>query len=445
MMLIPKEQAVSTRIPRAQQVAAAVIGNAFEWYDFVVFGFVSVIIARLFFPASNEYAALLLTLATFGVGFFMRPVGAVVLGMYADRAGRKAALQLVILLMTIAVAMVAFAPTYVSIGIGAPILIVLARLLQGFATGGEFSSATSFLVECAPPHRRGLFGSLQMVGQGLATLLGALSGVIMTRGLAPEQLYAWGWRLPFLLGLLIGPVGIYIRRHVDETEEFQAHRRESPRPLALGAMLREHTRALAASFLLSVCGTIAYYVVLVYMPTYAKTQFALPLGDAFTVQTVALAWMIVLIPLFGLLSDWIGRKPVLVGGILGYFLLPYPLLSWVQIEPSFMRLLCLQLAMCSVLAVFSGTVSTALAEQFPTGARSTATGIAYNFAVMLFGGFAPFIVVWLTKETGSSHVPAFFIMFGATAGAVGISLLTEERHPVSAVSSTLAGVTASDS
>jgi len=421
---------MSTRIPRAHQLAAAVIGNAFEWYDFVVFGFVSVVIARLFFPASNEHAALLLTLATFGVGFFMRPVGAIVLGLYADRAGRKAALQLVILLMTIAVAVVAFAPTYASIGIGAPIVIVLARLLQGFATGGEFSSATSFLVECAPLHRRGLFGSLQMVGQGLAALLGALAGAIVTRGLAPEQLDTWGWRLPFLLGLLIGPVGIYIRRNLNETEEFQAHRRETPQSLGVGAMLRVHTQAVAASFLLVVCGTIAYYVVLVYMPTYAKTQLALPLGDAFTVQTVALAWMIVLIPVFGMLSDRIGRKPVLLGAILGYFLLPYPLLTWVQTEPSFVRLLCLQVAMCSVLAVFYGPLSTTLAEQFPTGVRSTGTGIAYNFAVMLFGGFTPFVVAWLIRATGSPSVPAYCLMFGATAGTIALFLLTERRYSV---------------
>jgi MFS family permease len=436
-----KEDAVNTRTPRARQVAAAVIGNAFEWYDFVVFGFVSVVIARLFFPGSNEYAALLLTLATFGVGFFMRPVGGVVLGLYADRAGRKAALQLVILLMTIAVAMIAFAPTYASIGIAAPILIVLARLLQGFATGGEFSSATSFLVECAPAYHRGLFGSLQMVGQGLAALLGAVVSAIVTRGLAPEQLDAWGWRVPFLLGLLIGPVGIYIRRHVEETEEFKAHRRVTERSLALGAMLREHTQAVAASFLLTVCGTIAFYVVLVYMPTYAKTQLALPLSDAFTVQTVALAWMIVLIPVFGMLSDRIGRKPVLAGAVLGYFLLPYPLLNWVQAGPSFVRLLCLQAAMCSVLAMFLGPSSTTLAEQFPTGVRSTATGIAYNFAVMLFGGFAPFVVAWLIKETGSSSVPALCIMFGAIAGTVAIFLLTERRQTVSVASPSLARVT----
>ena len=430
-------------IPRARQVVAAVIGTAFEGYDFIVFGFFSVVISRLFFPASNESAALLLTFATFGVGFVTRPVGAIVLGAYADRAGRKAGLQLVILLMTVAVALIAFAPTYASIGLGAPILIVLARLLQGFAMGGQFSSVTSFLVESAPEHRRGFFGSLQMVGQTLGVLLGALVGLIVTRALAPERVDSWGWRLPFLIGLLLGPVGLYIRRHLEETDEFRAARRSSP--LALGSLLREHVLAVAASFLVAACGTTGAYVVLLYMPTYAKTQLALPLMDGFAAQIIALVWMIVLIPLFGILSDRIGRRPVLMGATLGYFLLAYPLFAWVRAEPSFVRLLGLQLAMCSVVAGLFGPSSTVLAEQFPAGVRSTCTAIAYNLAVMLFGGFAPFTVTWLIRETGSPSAPAFYIMFGASAGIAGTFLIREGQHPVSGGSVPRPGVVVSDS
>jgi MFS transporter, MHS family, proline/betaine transporter len=440
-----KDDAVNTQSPRARQVVAAVIGNALEWYDFIVFGFVSVVISRLFFPASNEYTALLLTFATFGVGFFMRPVGAIVLGMYADRAGRKSGLQLVMFLMTVAVALIAFAPTYASIGIGAPILIVLARLLQGFATGGEFSSATSFLVESAPARRRGFFGSLQMVGQGLGVLLGALAGVILTRALAAEQLHAWGWRLPFLFGLLIGPVGFYIRRHLEETNEFRALRSSSPPSMALSMLLRTHARALSASFLLVICATSAPYVEILYMPTYAKTQLALPLPDAFTAQMLALAWMILLIPLFGILSDRIGRRPVLIAATLSHFLLPYPLLAWLQAEPSFLRLLGVQVAMCSMLAVLFGPFSTALAEQFPAGVRSTGMAIAYNLAVTLFGGFAPFTLTWLIRATGSGSSPAFYLMFAAAVGIGGTLLLREGRRPVSIGAASLPGVVVSDS
>lgn len=178
--------------PRARQVIAAVIGNALEWYDFIVYGFLTVVISRLFFPAQSEYGSLLLTTATFGVGFFMRPVGGILIGMYADRKGRKAALQLIIGLMTASIAMIAFAPTYAAIGIGGPLIIVLARMLQGFATGGEFASATAFLVELAPSDRRGLYGSWQIFGQGLAVLCGAVVGAMVTKLLSPEALDAWG-------------------------------------------------------------------------------------------------------------------------------------------------------------------------------------------------------------------------------------------------------------
>jgi MHS family proline/betaine transporter-like MFS transporter len=283
---------------------------------------------------------------------------------------------------------------------------------------------------------------LQMVGQGLAALLGALAGALVTRQLSAAQLDAWGWRLPFLVGLLIGPVGLYIRRHLDETAEFLAQR--DPAPVSFGTLLSGHARAVAGSFLLIVCGTTAYYVVLLYMPTYAKTQLALPLSDAFTAQILALAWMILLIPFFGMLSDRIGRKPVLIAAALGYFVLPYPLFAWTQAEPSFFRLLCLQLAMCSVVAVFYGPLSTALAEQFPTRVRSTGTALAYNFAVMLFGGFAPFIVTWLIRETGSPNAPAFYIMFGAASGIASTFLLKEGHRPLSAASPSLAGAAVPD-
>src|SRR6516162_4889597 len=206
--------------PKSLQVAAAVIGNALEWYDFVIFGFLTVVISRLFFPADSQYASLLLTWATFGVAILLRPVGGVLLGIYADRKGRKAALSMIIALMTVAIAMIAFAPTYAAIGIAAPIVMVLARLLQGFATGGEFASATSFLIESAPSNRRGFYGSWQMVGQGLSVLIGALLGALITRTLATEALHSWGWRIPFLLGLIIGPVGLFIRRHLQETDAF---------------------------------------------------------------------------------------------------------------------------------------------------------------------------------------------------------------------------------
>ncbi len=428
---------------KTRQIVAAVIGNALEWYDFVVYGFLTVIISRLFFPADSDYTSLLAAMATFGVGFFMRPVGGILIGMYADRRGRKAALQLIILLMTISIAMIAFAPTYAAIGAAAPVLIVLARLLQGVATGGEFASATAFLIESAPPGRRGFFGSLQMVGQSIAALGGAGAGMLVMQGLTPEQVDSWGWRLPFIFGLLIGPVGLWMRRHLEETEAFVASLRdadahagdsvmiEAPGQAGLRALLREHLRDVAVSFGLVVSSTIMFYVVLIYMPTYAKTQLHIPLGEAFTAQVAGLLCLTLLIPVFGILSDRIGRRPVLLAAAALYFVLPYPLMSWVVEAPSMLRLAVMQMSLCSAIAVGFGAISTALAEQFPVRQRSTGLALSYNIAVMLFGGFAQLIVTWLIATTGTPLAPAFYVMFGATVGLLAAFLLVDRYRQIS--------------
>jgi MFS transporter, MHS family, proline/betaine transporter len=411
--------------PKPFQIVAAVIGNALEWYDFIVFGFFTVIIARLFFPADSQYASLLLTTATFGVGFFMRPVGGILLGIYADRRGRKASLLLIIGLMTLAIAMIGLAPTYAAIGVAAPALIVIARLLQGFSAGGEFASSTAFLIESAPPQRRGFYGSWQMVGQGLAVLTGALLGALITRALSPEAIESWGWRVPFLFGLVIGPLGLYIRRRLDETTAFLASRRADQQQ-KLGTALTVHFRQALATFGLIICGTISFYVILLYMPTFARTQLHLPLDQAFSAQAISLACMIVLIPIFGALSDHIGRRPIMVGALILYFVLSYPLFSWMYANPSFTSLIVVQILLCSLLGAFFGPMSTASAEQFQVHVRSTGLGIAYNLAVMIFGGFAPFFVTWLIQVTGLPVAPAFYVMFGAAAGLLA-SLFLKER------------------
>lgn len=416
---------------KRRQIFAAVIGNALEWYDFVVYGFMTAIVSRLFFPTDSEYASLLAAMAAFGVGFFMRPVGGVLIGLYADRRGRKAALQLIILLMTLSIAMIAFAPTHAAIGDAAPVLIVAARLLQGAATGGEFASATAYLIESAPPGRRGLYGSLQMLGQSIAALGGAAAGMLVTQTLTPEQLDSWGWRLPFMVGLLIGPVGLWMRRHLDETEAFTQAAGEAGGSLGLRAVLREHLRAVLVCFGLVLSSTIMFYVVLVYMPTYAKTQLHMPLGDAFTAQVAGLLCLSLLIPVFGLLCDRIGRRPVLVLASILYLLLPLPLLAWVLAEPGVARLTVMQVTLCSAIAVGFGAISTALAEQFPVRQRSTGLALAYNFAVMLFGGFAQLIVTWLIAVTGTPLAPAFYVMFGATVGLLAALFIVDPSRPKS--------------
>ncbi len=411
--------------PPPFQIAAAVIGNALEWYDFIVFGFFTVIISRLFFPTESQYASLLLTTATFGVGFFMRPVGGVLLGIYADRHGRKAALLMIIALMTVAIALIALAPTYAAIGVGAPLIIVLARLLQGFSAGGEFASATAFLIESAPPGRRGFYGSWQMVGQGLAVLIGAILGTVLTRTLAPQALDSWGWRIPFLFGLIIGPVGLYIRVHLDETDAFLNAGRGTANVETPRSVLAAHVRSILVCMGMVVSGTISFYVILVYIPTFARTELHLPLDQAFLAQSIGLACLVVLTPIFGALSDRVGRKPVLIAALLCDLALTYPLFIWLAGNPTFANLVAMQVVLCSLFGVFNGPISTALGEQFPTRVRSTGLAIGYNVAVMLFGGFAQFFVTWLIHATGTPIAPAFYLMFGAAVGLLAALFLTE--------------------
>lgn len=418
----------STAAPRKNQVLAAVIGNALEWYDFIVFGFLAVVISRLFFPAESEYSALLMATATFGVGFFMRPIGGVLLGIYADRKGRKAALQLIISLMTLSIAMIAFAPPFAAIGIAAPLLIVLARLMQGFATGGEFASATSFLIESAPANRRGLYGSWQMFGQGLAVFCGAGVTALVTSNLSPADLDSWGWRIPFIIGLIIGPVGLWMRRNLSETEAFLEARQAPKEKQSLARMLRSHLRQVVTVMALTVCGTVAFYVILVYMPTFANRQLGMELKDAFTAQVVAVAALTLLMPVFGALSDRFGRKPLMIVATLGLLVALYPLFSWIHAAPSFGRLLTMQLILCSLLAMFFGPFSAAVAEQFPAGVRSTGLALAYNLAVMIFGGFAQFIVTWLIQNTGMAIAPVFYVLLAVTLGLIGSFCLIDRTH-----------------
>ncbi len=248
-------------------ISAAIVGNALEWFDFTVYGLFSIYIAKAFFPSGDELSALLLTLATYGVGFVLRPVGAIVLGQYADQHGRRAALTLIILLMLLGSAMIAFAPTYAQVGAAAPALIVAARLVQGFSVGGEMGGATAYLIETAPPHRRGFYASWQYAGQAGASLGGSLFAFALTHLLTQGQLNDWGWRIPFLFGLSIGPVGLYLRSRVPESPVFTATPRSLSRPLS--ELWMNQRRVLFQAFALTIQLTACTYLIVIYMPTYA--------------------------------------------------------------------------------------------------------------------------------------------------------------------------------
>lgn len=367
----------------------------------------------------------MLTLATFGVGFCSRPIGGVFFGFYADEKGRKAALQLVIFIMTFAVAIIAFAPTYASIGLGAPALIVVARLLQGFATGGEFASSTSFLIEVAPSESRGLYGSLQMAGQALSILLGTLVGIVVTSCFSTEQIQAWAWRLPFIGGLLIGPIGFYIRQHLHESAVFEGVVHKTNAESLISALIKNYRTRIFAAFGTTISATIYFYVVLIYMPTYGKSELGLSLYQSFVAQSFGLSLLVFLTPAVGYISDKIGRRPMLWCSNTFFLVTAYPLFLYLTETRTQGTFMIVQMTFCAMLSGVFGVFSTILAEQFPTNVRSTGLALPYNLAVMIFGGFAPMIVTWLIAFLNSPVAPAYYLIFGSIVGLLSSFLLKE--------------------
>ena len=387
-------------------VAAAIAGNALEWFDFTVYVGFSAYIANAFFPAENQLASMLPALVTSGVGFLVRPIGALVLGQYADRAGRRAALTLIILLMLIGSAIIAFTPTYAEIGITAPALIVLARLIQGFSVGGEMGGATAYLIEIAPADRRGLYASWQYAGQAAASLGGALLGLTLTRTLGNQAVYDWAWRVPFILGLTIAPIGLYLRAKVPETPAFLAENRLGRPPVAV--LWRDHRGALLRSFCLTVQLTACTYLLLIYMPTFAMHALGVPGDTAFRAASVASLLYLVISPFAGRLSDSIGRPRLMLAASLALAMLVYPAYLLMARQPTAPVLIVVSGAMAVLIAMFNGPSAAQVGEMFPPAVRSTGLSLSYNLAVPIFGGFAPYFVTRF--DTGDHLAPAWYMI-----------------------------------
>ncbi len=317
-------------------IAAASIGNALEWFDILIYGYFAVTISRVFFPTGNETVSLLLTLGTFGAGYLVRPLGAIFLGAYADRAGRKASMLASILLMWVGTLLTSVMPSYAQVGLLAPIAVVMARLMQGFAVGGEFGSATAFLVEHST-NRKGLMASFQWAGQGLAAILASGFGVALTTMLTRDQLNSWGWRIPYLFGLLIGPVGFYIRKHVGETPEFLvAKKTRTP----VRDLFTHHSVPLLLAIGAVVVSTSSNYIIL-YMPTYAVKQLGLPASAGFTATLLGAIILTIGAPLIGHLSDLIGRSRILMWTTVAFLFTIYPAFALLLNSKSLALLICL--------------------------------------------------------------------------------------------------------
>lgn len=408
-----------TRLTRGQRkaIVAGSIGNTVEWVDWAVYGTLAPVFASQFFPGGNPTVALLSTLAVFAVGFVMRPIGGALLGAYADRHGRKKGLTLTIGLMAGAGFLIAICPTYPAIGIAAPVVLLFARLVQGFSAGGEFGSSSSFLVESSAPRRRAFAGSWQQVSVGAGALIAALMGFVLTSALSEAAMQAWGWRIAFGVGGVLGLVGLWLRVTVEETESFRRAsdegrtRRSSP----IVGMLTEYPAAALRVVGITIAGTLTYYVWISYMPGYAHAAVGIPLSEALLANTIAITYFLCLLPFVALLSDRYGRKPTLLAFAIGFVVLAYPAFRLLEVG-GFWPLLVVELVGVTFLAGYSANCAVVMAEQFPSEVRSTGIGLPYALAVAVFGGTAPYITTWMS----TSGLRAWVWLYVAVAALIGV-------------------------
>ncbi|HEV2302264.1 MAG TPA: MFS transporter [Stellaceae bacterium] len=402
-------------------VVAAAIGNVLEWYDFGVYIFFAGTIAKNFFPAGHPASALLSSFAVFGVGFLMRPLGGILIGRFGDTHGRRAALTLTIFAMAVGTVMVGVLPPYASIGVAAPVLLVVARLIQGFSAGGEWGGSTAFMVEWAPAAHRGWYGSFQQASIALSLVLGSGTGALFAAILSPAALAAWGWRIPFLFGILLALVGGYLRRNVEETPAYRAA--EAAPAAAEGGFI-----AGLRAFGFTIYWTVAFYILLSYMPTFTAQHAGVTAAQALLANTIGVVVLMVLIPPFGALSDRVGRKPLLLASCAFFAVLTLPLFAVILGKPGFAVLMLIQILFDAAIALFSGAGPAAISEMFHTIGRSTWMTPAYALAVAIFGGFAPFIAAWLIGVTGSPLAPAYYVIAAAVVSFIVIWRMPETAH-----------------
>jgi MFS transporter, MHS family, proline/betaine transporter len=407
-----------------RMIVAATIGNVLEWFDFVVYGFFAVTIAEVFFPAGNPTVSLLITFGAFGLAYFVRPLGAIVVGGFTDRAGRKAGLLLSIALMMVGTTLMAVTPGYATIGIAAPIIITLARLLQGFSVGGEFGSAVSFLAEHGGG-RRGFAASWQFATGGMITVLASVFGVTLTTLLTHQQLVDWGWRIPYFFGMLVGPAGLYIRAKVVETPEFAEA--ELPPSIPVSDLLRRHPLPVLLALGIAIISNSSFYI-LAYIPTYGEKTLHLPASTGFTATLVGGAILAIGCPLAGHWSDKISRPLLMVIACWLFVLTSYPsfwlMAAWPSLAACIIAVGWLQL----VKAGYSGVLPSLLSEQFPVEVRAIGVSLGFSTAVSIFGGLAPLVATWLIAQTGDPLSPSYYLIFTALLSLIAVTAIQWRRR-----------------
>ena len=409
MSIMAMDEAGAPALGRTRLIAACTIGNALEFYDFVIYSFFAGTIGALFFPAEDPTVQLLLSFATYGVGFFLRPLGGMVLGSYADRKGRKAATVLTLFLMALGTGMIGLAPTYAQLGVFGPMLILVGRLLQGFSAGGEIGASTTLLAEYAPPQERGFFGSWQLASQGAAILVAAGLAWTINTLLPPDEVKAWGWRVPFLLGIFIVPIGLWLRRALKETHANEDDARTRG-VSSLSLALRQHFGKIVAGVGIIVGGTASNAVIVLYMSTYAIRQLAMPATTALFAGVAAGLVTLIAAPIAGALSDRYGRRKLIGISYLLIAALIYPAFILINAAPTLPTLLFVVVVLGALNAGGGAPGIITLAELFPAEVRATGMSVVYALGVALFGGFGQFIVTWLIAVSGNPFAPAFYVI-----------------------------------
>jgi MHS family proline/betaine transporter-like MFS transporter len=418
---------VSPTQPRLTGViVAATIGNVLEWFDFLVYGFFAVTISEVFFPNGNPTISLLLTFSAFGLAYVVRPLGAVIVGSYSDRHGRKAGLTLSIGLMMIGTVLMLVTPGYATIGLVAPIVITLARLLQGFSVGGEFGSAVAFLVEHGH-QRKGYAASWQWGSTGIISIIVSLFGVVLTTQLTHEQLVDWGWRVPYVFGLLVGPAGLYIRSRTSETPEFLLA--EKPAIVPIGTLLRRHPVSLLLASGASIVSNSSYYLLL-YIPTYGQKTLHLPAYTGFVATLVGGVLLAIFSVAAGHWSDKItSRVPIMLWTALLFLLTSYPVFWLMVAYPSLAACVFAVGWLNLVKAGYSGVLPSLLSEQFPVEVRAVGVAFGYGVSVTIFGGFAPFVATWLIAQTGDPLSPSYYLIATAAMSLAALVAIWRRGSP----------------